>query len=111
VAKEEVLRLYDEGFSPPPIRSGIMVLGSSAKAKMEQTAYNWLQGGYMSEYDYHLIERLAHVLTGGELSEPTLVHENYLLKLERETFISLLGEQKTQDRIAHTLATKTPLRN
>jgi 3-hydroxyacyl-CoA dehydrogenase len=65
----------------------------------------------MSAYDYHLIERLAYVLTGGDISEPTLVHENYLLKLERETFISLLAEVKTQERISYMLTHKSPLRN
>ncbi len=111
IAKQEVIRLYNEGFAPPPIRSSIMVLGNSAKARLEQNAYNWWQGGYMSAYDYHLIERLAYVLTGGDISEPTLVHENYLLKLERETFISLLAEVKTQERISYMLTHKSPLRN
>jgi 3-hydroxyacyl-CoA dehydrogenase len=69
------------------------------------------QGGYISEYDHYLASRLAYVMTGGELTKPALVDEEYLSKLERESFLPLLHQPKTQERFAHTLKTKKPLRN
>lgn len=111
VAKEEVLRLSNEGYAPPPERNAILVLGRPARALFEQMAYNFLQGGFITEYDYYLAQRLAYVMTGGDLSSPTLVHENYLFQLERETFVSLLGQPKTQERIAKLLTKNKPLKN
>ena len=111
VAKQEVLRLALEGYAPIPDRNSIMVLGRPARAALENGAYVFQQGGYISEYDRFLANWLAYVLTGGELSAPTLVSEDYLLQLERESFVPLLKEQKTQERIAHLLKTKKPLRN
>jgi len=111
VAKQEVLRLALEGYAPIPRRDNIMVLGKPGKAALEQAAFTFQQGGYISEYDRFLATRLAHVLTGGELSAPSLVSEEYLLQLERDLFIPLLKEEKTQARIAHLLKTKKPLRN
>jgi 3-hydroxyacyl-CoA dehydrogenase len=111
VAKQEVMRLDLEGYAPIPNRNSIMVLGRPARAALEHAAYIFQQGGYISEYDRFLANRLAYVLTGGELSAPSLVSEDYLLQLERESFVPLLNEQKTQERIAHLLKTKKPLRN
>ena len=111
VAKEEVMRLDREGYSPPPERNAILVLGRPGRAPLEHAAYVLLQGGFISEYDRHLANQLAYVMTGGDLSAPSLVHENYLLELERKTFIPLLSQKKTQERIAHILKTKKPLRN
>ena len=111
VAKQEVLRLALEGYAPIPRRNKIMVLGKPGKAALEQAAFTFEQGGYISEYDRFLATRLAHVLTGGELSAPSLVSEEYLLQLEKDLFIPLLQEEKTQERIAHLLKTKKPLRN
>jgi 3-hydroxyacyl-CoA dehydrogenase len=70
-----------------------------------------LRGEYISEYDAHVARKLAWVLAGGSLSAPQLVSEQYLLDLEREAFVSLCGERKTLERIAHTLKTGKPLRN
>ena len=111
VAKQEVIRLNLEGYAPIPVRHSVMVLGQPGKAALEHAAYVFQQGGYISEYDRFLANRLGYVLTGGELSAPSLVSEDYLLQLERETFIPLLKEEKTQQRIAHLLKTKKPLRN
>lgn len=111
VAKQEVIRLALEGYAPIPRRDNIMVLGKPGKAALEQAAYVFQQGGYISEYDRFLANRLAYVLTGGELTGPSLVSEDYLLQLERESFVPLLKEEKTQERIAHLLKTKKPLRN
>ena len=111
VAKQEVIRLEREGYAPPPERNAIMVLGSPARAMLDHAAYVMLQGGFISEYDRYLANCLAYVITGGDLSAPALVHENYLLELEKKTFLPLLGEKKTQERIAHMLKVKKPLRN
>lgn len=111
VAKQEVIRLDQEGYTPPPERNSIMVLGRPAQAVLKHAAYIMHQGDFISEYDRYLANRLAYVMTGGDLTTPSLVHENYLLQLERETFLPLLGQPKTQERIAHMLKTKKPLRN
>jgi 3-hydroxyacyl-CoA dehydrogenase len=78
---------------------------------LEHAAYIFQQGGFASEYDRYLANKLAYVMTGGDLSAPALVHEDYLLQLEREAFLPLLSQPKTQERIAHMLKTKKPLRN
>ena len=70
-----------------------------------------LRGEYISEYDALVARKLANILAGGSLSAPQLVSEQYILDLEREAFVSLCGERKTQARIAHTLKTGKPLRN
>jgi 3-hydroxyacyl-CoA dehydrogenase len=111
VAKEKVLCLDHIGYMPPPERNAIMVLGRSGRAMLEHAAYVMQQGGFISEYDHYLASRLAYVMTGGELTAPALVDEDYLSKLERESFLPLLHQPKTQERFAHTLKTKKPLRN
>ncbi|NJM64597.1 MAG: 3-hydroxyacyl-CoA dehydrogenase/enoyl-CoA hydratase family protein [Acaryochloris sp. RU_4_1] len=111
VAKEEVLRLDHAGYTPPPKRNAVMVLGRPGRALLENAAYLYQQGGYISEYDRFLAQRLAYVITGGDLSAPTLVSEDYLLQLERQLFLPLFSEKKTQERIMQVLKTKKPLRN
>ncbi|NBC19204.1 MAG: 3-hydroxyacyl-CoA dehydrogenase/enoyl-CoA hydratase family protein [Bacteroidetes bacterium] len=111
VAKQEVLRLSEEGYLPPPAQNRIHVLGAPGRAAMEVGLYNYLQGGYISEYDHFLAQKLAYVITGGDLTSDDYVPEDYLLELEREVFLSLLGEQKTRDRIMHILEHNKPLRN
>jgi 3-hydroxyacyl-CoA dehydrogenase len=74
-------------------------------------ANQMLDGHYISPYDRFLASELAYVMTGGSLTAPTVVPESYLLKLERERFVPLLNQPKTQARIAHLLKTKKPLRN
>jgi 3-hydroxyacyl-CoA dehydrogenase len=111
VAKSMVLHLADSGYVPPPELNAIQVLGRPARALLDLGAYTFEQSGYASEHDRYLANRLAYVMTGGDLTAPTFVHENYLLQLERENFIPLLGLPKTQERIAHMLKTKKPLRN
>lgn len=111
VAKEEVIRLSNEGYTPPAVQNAIKVLGSPGRAQFEVTAYSKFQAGFFTEYDRYLSNRLAYVLTGGALTSPAFVHENYLLDLEREVFLSLLGEEKTRDRIDSILQTNKPLRN
>ena len=111
VAKQEVLRLSEQGYRPPPVRTHIPVLGASGRAQFEIALFQFEAGGYVSAYDHHLASRLAWVMTGGDLTAPAEVHEDYLLELEREVFLSLLGEEKTQARITSILTTNKPLRN
>ena len=78
---------------------------------LEVAARQFEQGRFISEYDRFLAVQLAHILTGGELTGPAEVHEDYLIELEREVFLRLLGEEKTKARIKHILTTNKPLRN
>ena len=110
-ARQEVLRLSNQGYAPPPVRNGIRVLGQPARARFEVTTYNMLRSGFITEYDRYLANRFAYVLTGGDLSGPANVHEDYLLELEREVFVALTGEEKTRERIYSILRTNRPLRN
>ena len=110
VARSEVLRLSEQGYLPPSVER-IKVLGRPARAALEIGVYQFHQGRYISDYDRHLADRLAYIITGGDLSGAQEVTEEYMLDLEREVFLSLLGEPKTQERIAHLLQTGKPLRN
>ena len=110
-ARQEVLRLAAQGYSPPPLRNAIYVLGAPGRAALEMMAREMAQSGYATDYDCHLAGRLAWIMAGGDLSGPSHVHEDYLLELEREVFLSLLGEKKTQQRIEHILTKNKPLRN
>ena len=110
VAKQEVLCLDRIGYRAP-IRNPIYVLGQPARSTFDMMSYVMHQGGFISDYDRHLAQRLAYVLTGGDLTAPTYVDDDYLLKLERENFLPLIDESKTQERIIHMLKTKKPLRN
>jgi 3-hydroxyacyl-CoA dehydrogenase len=73
--------------------------------------YMMKEGGYITEYESHIANKLAYVMTGGELSSPAWVDEQYILDLEREAFFSLCGEKKTQERMWNILQTGKPLRN
>lgn len=110
-AREEVITMFEQGYMPPPVETHIPVLGKPGKAPLYTAAWQMWNGGYITEYDLHLAERFAHVLTGGDLTGPAEVHENYLLELEREVFLSLLGQKKTQERVKTVLETGKPIRN
>jgi 3-hydroxyacyl-CoA dehydrogenase len=113
-AKAAARALVEEDYRPalaPPTEPSIRVLGEDLIAGAKLAIHMMLRGEYISEYDAHVARKLANVLAGGPLSESQLVSEQYLLDLERETFVSLCGERKTQERIAHTLKTGKPLRN
>lgn len=111
VAKARVQQLAENGYIAPSRRATVMVLGQPGRAMMEMMANQMLDGHYISPYDRFLASELAYVMTGGSLTAPTVVPESYLLKLERERFVPLLNQPKTQARIAHLLKTKKPLRN
>jgi 3-hydroxyacyl-CoA dehydrogenase len=89
----------------------IKVLGEGFLSAAKMAIHLMVRGGYASDYDAHVARKLANILAGGALSAPQMVSEQYVLDLEREAFVSLLGEKKTQERIAHTLKTGKPLRN
>jgi len=89
----------------------IKVLGESFLAAAKMAIHLMVRGGYASDYDAHVARKLANILAGGALSAPQMVSEQYVLDLEREAFVSLCGEKRTQERIAYTLKTGKPLRN
>lgn len=110
-AKQEVLNMDAAGFVPPVERADIMVLGESAQAAMKLALHMMKQGGFISEHDQLIGKKLARVMSGGDMNHKAFVSERYLLDLEREAFLSLCGERKTQERIAAMLKTGKPLRN
>jgi 3-hydroxyacyl-CoA dehydrogenase len=99
------------GYSPGLPRQDIPVEGEAAYALLKMRAYLAREGGYISEHDAVIGEKLAHVLSGGRSAAPQAVSEQHLLDLEREAFLSLCGLPKTQERIRHMLKTGKPLRN
>ena len=110
-AKESALAIVKEGYKAPTPRTDIIALGESALSALKLGIYMMKRGGYISEYDAYVASQLARILTGGDLSHPTKVSEQYLLDLEREVFLRLCGQRKTLERIQHTLKTGKPLRN
>src|SRR2546426_3590 len=117
-AKEAALALVRGGHKPLAASwqegtqtTQIKVLGEQFLAGAKLAIHMMLRGGYASEYDAHVGRKLANILAGGPLTSPQMVSEQYVLDLEREAFVSLCGEKKTQERIAHTLKTGKPLRN
>lgn len=109
-AKQAVIELDESGYRPPQPKC-IPVVGETGYNVLKYGAYDLLLSGRMSEHDYTIADKLAYVLAGGEVPEGTLVTEQYLLDLEREAFLSLCGEPKTQARMQHMLAKNKPLRN
>ncbi len=110
-AKNTVLAMVKEGYRMPSPRTDIPVLGEPAFAALKLGLYLMKTAGRISEYDMHIGTKLASVLCGGDLTSKTLVTEQYILELEREAFLSLCGEKKTQDRMAYMLKHGKPLRN
>jgi 3-hydroxyacyl-CoA dehydrogenase len=110
-AKEKVLELYDAGYTKPMMRHDILVLGRTGLAALYAGIASFQLGKYASAHDALISKKLAYVLCGGDLSEPTRVSEQYLLDLEREAFLSLCGEKKTLERMQSILTSGKPLRN
>lgn len=110
-AKDKALALYEAGYSQPVQRRDIKVLGKTSLALFEAGITSMLYGNYISEHDAKIARKLAWVMSGGDLSEATLVSEQYLLDLEREAFLSLTGERKTLERIQSILFKNKTLRN
>jgi len=110
-AKKSVIEIYDAGYTMPQQRKDIRVLGRLGLGAMLAGINSMLRGGYATEHDAKVARKLAYVMCGGDLSEPTLVSEQYLLDLEREAFLSLCGEKKTLERIQSVLKSGRPIRN
>ncbi len=110
-AKNAVLSLANAGYVSPQPRHDIRVLGRQGLGVIQAGASAMLAGNYISQYDQMLSLKLGYIMCGGNLSSPSLVSEKYLLDLEREAFLSLLGEKKTLERIQAILTTGKALRN
>lgn len=109
--KQAVIELFDDGYVMPVQRTDIKVLGRSMLGAMHAGINGMWRGNYATDHDVTVAKKLAYVMCGGDLSEPTLVSEQYLLDLEREAFLSLTGEKKTLERIQSILKSGKPLRN
>ena len=110
-AKEQVLNLYQAGYTQAQQRTDIKVLGKSALGALYAGINAMWRGGYATDHDKLVAKKLAFVMCGGDLSEATLVNEQYLLDLEREAFLSLCGEKKTLERIQSVITSGRPIRN
>jgi len=110
-AKAHAKLMADQGYTQPVKRNDIKVLGKQALGMFLVGTDSMEASHYISEHDQKIANKLAYVMAGGDLSEPTKVSEQYLLDLEREAFLSLCTERKTLERIQHMLKTGKPLRN
>jgi len=110
-AKAHAKLLAEQGYTKPVKRKDIKVLGKQSLGMFLVGTDSMKASNYISEHDLKIANKLAYVMSGGDLSEPSLVTEQYLLDLEREAFLSLCSERKTLERIQHMLKTGKPLRN
>jgi 3-hydroxyacyl-CoA dehydrogenase len=110
-AKQAVIDLHSDGYIMPVQRTDIKVMGRSALGTLLAGINGMNKANYATAHDVTVAKKLAYVMCGGDLSEPTLVSEQYLLDLEREAFLSLTGEKKTLERIQSILKSGKPLRN
>ncbi|RYY57081.1 MAG: 3-hydroxyacyl-CoA dehydrogenase/enoyl-CoA hydratase family protein [Chitinophagaceae bacterium] len=110
-AKKSVISISDSGYTAPTVRKDIKVLGRSALGALLAGINGMRQANYATEHDSVVAKKLAYVMCGGDLSEPSFVSEQYLLDLEREAFLSLCGEKKTLERIQSVLKSGRPVRN
>ena len=111
IAKKQAILMSDYGYLPPFKEKNIKVLGKQALGMFMVGSDTMKAGGYISEHDQKIANKIAYVISGGDLSQATLVDEQYLLDLEREAFLSLCSERKTLERIQYILKTGKPLRN
>lgn len=110
-AKAHAKLMAESGYTQPSLRKDVKVLGKQALGMFLVGTDSMKDSKYISGHDMKIANKLAYVMAGGDLSEPTLVTEQYLLDLEREAFLSLCSERKTLERIQHMLKTGKPLRN
>ncbi len=110
-AKKSVIEMYDEGYAIPVQRKDVKVMGRLGLGAMYAGINGMWRGGYATDHDAFVAKKLAYVMCGGDLSEQSLVTEQYLLDLEREAFLSLCGEKKTLERIQSVLKSGKPVRN
>ena len=111
VAKSHAKIMAESGYTAPLREKNIKVLGKQALGMFLVGTHSMESANYISEFDKKIANKLAYVMAGGDLSESTMVSEQYLLELEREAFLSLCGERKTLERIQHMLTKGKPLRN
>ncbi|WP_081211575.1 3-hydroxyacyl-CoA dehydrogenase/enoyl-CoA hydratase family protein [Salegentibacter sediminis] len=111
IAKKHALLMAENGYTKPIHRTDIKVLGKQALGAFLVGTDQMNAGKYISDHDKKIANKLAYVMAGGDLSEPQMVSEQYLLDLEREAFLSLTGERKTLERLQHMLKKGKPLRN
>jgi len=110
-AKAQAILMAEQGYTQPMRRKDVKVLGKQALGMFIVGTDAMEASHYISEHDRKIANKLAYVMAGGDLSEPTLVTEQYLLDLEREAFLSLTTERKTLERLEHMLKKGKPLRN
>ncbi len=110
-AKAHAKLMAESGYTQPAKRNDVKILGKQALGMFLVGTDSMEHSKYISEHDQKIANKLAYVMAGGDLSEPTMVSEQYLLDLEREAFLSLCTERKTLERIQHMLKTGKPLRN
>lgn len=110
-AKRSVIEIFDSGYTTPVQRKDIRVLGRSALGALYAGINGMWRAKYATDHDVVVAKKLAYVMCGGDLSEQSLVSEQYLLDLEREAFMSLCGEKKTLERIQSVLKQGKPIRN
>jgi 3-hydroxyacyl-CoA dehydrogenase len=110
-AKSAVIDLHAQGYTMPTVRKDVKVLGRSALGALLAGINGMQKAGYATAHDAVVAKKLAYVMCGGDLSEQSLVSEQYLLDLEREAFLSLCGEKKTLERIQSVLKSGRPIRN
>ncbi len=111
IARAEARGLAETGYRPPLPARRIRVAGDVGIATFKMLLVNMLEGRFISEYDYEIASRIATILCGGEVDRGAVVDEEWLLRLERQHFVELAQQEKTQARIAHMLKTGKPLRN
>ncbi|MCM3725055.1 3-hydroxyacyl-CoA dehydrogenase NAD-binding domain-containing protein [Neobacillus cucumis] len=109
-AKQAVLALHDKGYKPR-VRRKVPVVGETGYATLLLGAEAMRLSGYISEHDLKIAKKIAYVIAGGRVPFGTEVDEQYLLDLEREAFLSLIAEPKSQQRMQHMLVKGKPLRN
>ena len=110
-AKRKALMLWEQGYTQPAARNDIKVQGRGGLGGLLSGIHAMWRGNYISEHDKLITEKLAYVMCGGDLSQATLVSEQYLLDIEREAFLSLCGQRKTLERLQSILTTGKALRN
>jgi 3-hydroxyacyl-CoA dehydrogenase len=109
-AKKEVINMANSGYVTP-LPEKIYAAGRDGLAALQVFSFMFQEGNFMSDHDTLIVKKASHVMTGGDISRPAWVDEQYILDLEREAFLSLCGEEKTQERMWHLLRTGKPLRN
>ncbi len=109
-AKATALAMFQEGYRPPE-KQKVIALGQPVLSALTLGLYLWKEGKQITDYEFHIGKKLAYVLTGGDYTSSQEVDEEYILDLEREAFLSLCGERKTQERIQYMLKNNKALRN